>query len=197
MSLVLFSRRLILRTPQLEDLPLLQSFEMGNRSHLAKWETLPHSSDQEIVERLTNWKKECETGNALRFFLFSNMDNQPLIGMCNFTPIMRGAFQACYLGYKIDSGYQGQGLMFEALQHSIAYLFEQLNLHRIMANYMPTNTRSASLLSRLGFEIEGYAKHYLFINSQWEDHVLTALSYERWKSLKHDLHYSYDQLSTS
>jgi ribosomal-protein-alanine N-acetyltransferase len=45
-----------------------------------------------------------------------------------------------------------------------------------MANYMPINTRSAKLLNRLGFKIEGYAEKYLLINGQWEDHILTALS---------------------
>jgi ribosomal-protein-alanine N-acetyltransferase len=44
-----------------------------------------------------------------------------------------------------------------------------------MANYMPSNVRSASLLSRLGFEREGYARAYLFINGKWEDMVLTSL----------------------
>jgi ribosomal-protein-alanine N-acetyltransferase len=44
-----------------------------------------------------------------------------------------------------------------------------------MANYMPANERSGKLLSRLGFEREGLAKRYLYINGRWEDHVLTAL----------------------
>jgi ribosomal-protein-alanine N-acetyltransferase len=40
---------------------------------------------------------------------------------------------------------------------------------------MPENERSANLLKTLGFEREGYAKRYLLINGQWEDHVLSAL----------------------
>ena len=72
--------------------------------------------------------------------------------------------------------------MHEALERSIRYVFEELTLHRIMSNYMPVNTRSAKVLERLGFEKEGYAKNYLLINDRWEDHILTALSYERWSS---------------
>jgi ribosomal-protein-alanine N-acetyltransferase len=71
--------------------------------------------------------------------------------------------------------------MFEALEASIKYVFEELGIHRIMANYMPINARSAKLLYRLGFIIEGYAKNYLLINDQWEDHILTALSIEQWQ----------------
>jgi ribosomal-protein-alanine N-acetyltransferase len=65
--------------------------------------------------------------------------------------------------------------MFEALQASIAYMFHEQDLHRIMANHVPENVRSAALLQRLGFEREGYAREYLKINGIWRDHVLTAL----------------------
>lgn len=54
-------------------------------------------------------------------------------------------------------------------------IFEDQPLHRLMAAHMPANTRSATLLSRLGFEREGYARDYLQIAGRWEDHVLTAL----------------------
>lgn len=53
-------------------------------------------------------------------------------------------------------------------------------MHRIMANYMPHNQRSGNLLTRLGFEREGYAKKYLLIDGTWQDHVLTALMNEQW-----------------
>ncbi len=70
--------------------------------------------------------------------------------------------------------------MFEALERSIRYIFEELSIQRIMANYMPINTRSAKLLNFLGFTIEGYAKNYLLINGRWEDHILSALSLDQW-----------------
>ena len=97
-----------------------------------------------------------------------------LVGVCNFTNIVRGAFQACTLGYSLSADAQGKGLMYEALTAAIAYMFEIENLHRIMANYVPENRRSADLLRRLGFEIEGHARDYLHINGAWRDHILTA-----------------------
>jgi ribosomal-protein-alanine N-acetyltransferase len=65
--------------------------------------------------------------------------------------------------------------MYEALLKAIAFAFEHLKLHRIMANYMPRNERSGTLLRKLGFSPEGYARDYLKIAGKWEDHVLTAL----------------------
>ncbi|BBN52682.1 hypothetical protein TRE132_08070 [Pseudomonas chlororaphis subsp. aurantiaca] len=64
--------------------------------------------------------------------------------------------------------------MHEALQTAIGHMFDELKLHRIMANYIPDNQRSAALLERLGFEREGYARAYLQIAGRWQDHVLTA-----------------------
>jgi ribosomal-protein-alanine N-acetyltransferase len=66
--------------------------------------------------------------------------------------------------------------MHEALEAAIRYAFDELRLHRIMANYVPTNERSGRVLRRLGFVIEGYARDYLFIGGRFMDHVLTSLT---------------------
>ena len=65
--------------------------------------------------------------------------------------------------------------MQEVLRAGIDWAFDELGLHRVMANYLPRNERSARLLTLLGFEREGYAKRYLNIAGVWEDHILTAL----------------------
>ncbi len=178
---------LILSSPSLDDLSALNSFENRNKNHLKKWEStpFPNLENKPIAEtsnknRLENWIRECEEGASVRFFIRPKSNSDLIIGFCNFTQIFHGSFQACYLGYKIDCEYEGKGFMFEALESSIEYLFKTCGIHRIMANYIPNNIRSAKLLNRLNFAVEGYAKNYLLINNQWEDHVLTALSSEQW-----------------
>jgi ribosomal-protein-alanine N-acetyltransferase len=69
--------------------------------------------------------------------------------------------------------------MAEALQSVLGFAFGSLELHRVMANHVPGNDRSARLLERLGFEREGYAKAYLHLDGRWQDHVLTALTNDR------------------
>ena len=64
--------------------------------------------------------------------------------------------------------------MSEAIEGVVHYCFEDLLLHRIQANYIPTNVASARVLEKAGFEKEGFARKYLLINGQWCDHVLTA-----------------------
>ena len=66
--------------------------------------------------------------------------------------------------------------MSEALRAATAHVFSAMELHRIEANYLPENLRSGRLLLRLGFEVQGYARRYLYIDGAWRDHVLTALT---------------------
>lgn len=156
---------------------LESDFYQRNQRHLAPWSpirTTDYFSTAQIRRRLEIQASAFDAGLAMHFALLS-ADGQQMIGACNFSGIIRGAFQACYLGYHIDQAQQGQGLMQEALETGIGYMFKAQNLHRIMANYIPGNERSARLLERLGFEQEGYAKAYLNIAGRWQDHVLTSL----------------------
>jgi ribosomal-protein-alanine N-acetyltransferase len=80
------------------------------------------------------------------------------------------------MGYALAATAQGKGYMTEAGRAGIDFIFSQVRLHRIMANYMPNNVRSAAVLKRLGFTIEGTARAYLYLAGKWQDHVLTSLT---------------------
>ncbi|MFZ6732884.1 ribosomal protein S5-alanine N-acetyltransferase [Undibacterium sp. Ji42W] len=167
--------RLQLRVLMPEHAPMVQQYLLLNRHHLAPWEPARDEeffSLEKCEERLLASSRLIEAGLAMHFAV---CQNQTMIGICNFSNTVRGAFQACHMGYAIAEQQQGQGLMQEAVQAGIAYMFQQQGLHRIMANYVPENQRSGALLERLGFEKEGYARSYLKINGVWRDHILTAL----------------------
>jgi ribosomal-protein-alanine N-acetyltransferase len=78
--------------------------------------------------------------------------------------------------------------MAEALRTAIDYVFEKRHLHRIMANYLPDNKKSAAVLSRLSFRIDGTSPDYLYVNSKWETHVLTSLTNHKWTPRQEDSH---------
>jgi [ribosomal protein S5]-alanine N-acetyltransferase len=127
-------------------------------------------------DRLELALEEFHGGRAARFVLQQGPADGPILGTCNYTNIVRGPFLACYLGYQVGRQHEGHGFMAEALRCTNAFMFESLQLHRIMANYRPENARSAKLLERLGFAKEGLAREYLFIDGAWRDHILTALT---------------------
>jgi len=50
-----------------------------------------------------------------------------------------------------------------------------LRLHRLEAACVPTNEPSISVLRGSGFQEEGYARRYLRINGEWQDHLQFAI----------------------
>jgi ribosomal-protein-alanine N-acetyltransferase len=177
---VIKTKRLVLTLPQVEAAPRLLAYIKENRRHFAPWsppDPPGYYTEAYWRERLASARAEFKRGQSLRLVIFERKRAEEwVVGDCNFTNIMRGPFQACYLGYKLDHRAVGQGLMQEALAAAIKYAFDDLRLHRIMANYMPVNERSGRLLRRLGFVVEGYARDYLFVAGDWRDHILTALT---------------------
>jgi ribosomal-protein-alanine N-acetyltransferase len=175
---LLLTQRTYSRLATIADIPGIIAFHQRNDvQHFAPWNPLLPENFYHPEFWLTKVERslvEFETDETLRLFTFLKSNNQ-LIATISFTNFVRGPFQNCSLGYKIDQQFQGQGLMFEALEKCIQYVFEQLKFHRIEANYIPYNTRSGRLLERLNFEKNGLAKKYLKINGQWQDHVLTSL----------------------
>ena len=62
-----------------------------------------------------------------------------------------------------------------AVRAVIPFVFDSLELHRLEAACLPTNTASIKLLEKTGFKREGLARRYLRINGVWQDHLLYAL----------------------
>jgi ribosomal-protein-alanine N-acetyltransferase len=81
-----------------------------------------------------------------------------IIGTIGFSSIVFGAFQSCYLGYRLDRGELNKGLATEALRATIRFVFTEFRLHRIEANVMPRNVASKKVLENLGFQNEGISR---------------------------------------
>ena len=162
--------------PGMDHAPLLQQYYQSNGNHLAPWEPARAANfyDLPTIEQRLQENRQLAQEDRGYALVLLNLPRTEIIGVCNFNNIVRGVFQACHLGYSVSALHQGQGLMFEALQALLPWAFDELDLHRVMANYMVQNARSGNLLTRLGFEREGVAKKYLKIAGQWQDHVLTA-----------------------
>jgi [ribosomal protein S5]-alanine N-acetyltransferase len=168
--------RAVLRLAEVSDAWKLLRYREQNREHLAPWEPLREESYYTLdhcVQALAESREAVRLDRAYPFFAF-DLAGQEILASFTFSSVVRGAFQACHLGYSVAQRRQGQGLMQEVLGAALPWVFDVLDMHRVMANYMPRNQRSGRLLEKLGFEREGYAKRYLQIAGVWEDHVLTS-----------------------
>ncbi len=171
--------RLVMRLAGLDDAPELIEYDRRNADHLRRWEP---TRDEETFFKLGVRTKSLERGLAAAeadqayLFLARSRDGaEGIIASVALSNVIRGVSQGCHLGYSVDAAYEGKGIASEAVRAVVGFAFETLRLHRVMANYQPSNERSGLLLRRLGFVPEGYARDYLFVGGGWRDHILTSL----------------------
>ncbi|MEW9824767.1 MAG: hypothetical protein AB2989_03185 [Candidatus Symbiodolus clandestinus] len=111
------TKRLLLRLSGLEYAAVLLPYYHANSDHLKPWEPLRPDNfytPKKLTPSLIDRVQQMEAGNAICWLLLCRKSGE-LKGECNFTNIIRGSFQACYLGFSIAQGGQGKGLMHEAL----------------------------------------------------------------------------------
>lgn len=151
---------------------------LRNKEFLEVWEparsenfySAGYQAGQLVTERAF-----IDNGVMLKYWLFKKEEADRVIGSVSFNNIMRGAFQSCFLGYRLDCGEINKGYMTEAVTKGISIMFGEFGLHRIEANIMPRNARSLRVVEKLGFKNEGLAQGYLKINGIWEDHIHMVL----------------------
>ena len=122
-------------------------------------------------ERLEWDMGQAEEGRCFRFLLVRPRQPGKIVGLAGLNEIVRGAFQSCFLSYKVDHTLWGQGYGSEAIDAVTGWGFRTLGLHRVEANIMPRNLASRRAAEKAGFWEEGLSRHYLQINGQWEDHL--------------------------
>jgi [ribosomal protein S5]-alanine N-acetyltransferase len=179
------SERLQLRLPEDGDVPQVVRFYRENRDHLQSWS--PRFSDETFqpeywFNQVSERRAELDAGLGARMFIFPREDPGTVIGNLSLNQIQRGPAQYCVMGYSLAAAAQGHGYMVEAVRAAVGFAFEDLRLHRVMANHMPRNMRSAAVLRRAGFTVEGCAREYILIDGRWEDHILTSIVNPTWRS---------------
>lgn len=175
--------RLVLRLAVESDVPELVRYQRENAVHLARWSPLSSAdllSAEHWEDQVALRRAEFDAGLGARLFIFPKDAGGRVAGNVALTLISRFPQHSCFLGYGLAESAVGAGYMTEAVKAMVGYAWDRLRLHRVMANYMPHNVRSAAVLRRCGFTIEGYARDYLLIAGRWEDHIMTAITNPDW-----------------
>jgi ribosomal-protein-alanine N-acetyltransferase len=175
-NLVLYGREVTLRVPQQGDFRAWVELRQTSREFLVPWEpTWPRDdlTKSAFRRRVRRYHQDVREDRAYPFFAFA--PDGDLVGGLTLSNVRRGVAQASSLGYWIGAQYSRRGYMSDAVAAVIPFIFDQLGLHRLEAACLPTNEASIGLLRKCGFAEEGYARRYLKINGQWQDHLLFAI----------------------
>ena len=181
--------RVLLRLPQLGDYEAWYKLRLDSRDFLRPFEPRWTEADlgrRVFTTRVRRAREEAEEGTDYSFFIFTPQgDRDVLVGGITLSNIRRRAAQFVNLGYWMGQPFAGKGLMSEAVEASLPFVFETLDLHRIHAAFLPGNMASRRVLEKNGFTEEGFAEKYLQINGRWEDHVLFGLTRERYETSRY------------
>ncbi len=135
---------------------------------------LSKSNFKKILE---TQKKNIKNDSFIDLIAFDKK-NKKIIGFTSLMDISRGVFQNAYLGYRILNPYWRQGYGRELIDGTIDFAFQKVKLHRLEAGIHPRNIRSIALAKSLGLRREGLSKRRLYLNSQWEDVSIFAITSE-------------------
>jgi ribosomal-protein-alanine N-acetyltransferase len=184
--LQLSGRTVWLRPPEMDDWAQWAALREASRDFLVPWEpswpvdSLTRSAWQRRLRRqYEEWHHDL--GYSLLIF---SAAGHALLGGISLSNVRRGVSRTATMGYWIGQPHARKGYTSEAATLLLNYAFETLTLHRIEAGCVPGNMASRSLLKKLQFREEGYARDYLRINGKWEDHVLFGMLSDEWQLLR-------------
>lgn len=79
------------------------------------------------------------------------------------------------IGYSVAHSEWGKGFGTEATRATLAFAFQELKAHRMVANTYPQNIGSRRVLEKLGFRLEAEQKQSYFEHGRWQDNFQYAL----------------------
>ncbi len=184
---VLRHEDLVLRPLRRRDESQWDAVRMRNRAWLAPWEaTAPPSSrgGPPSYSAMVRWMtREGRAGRSCPWALavdsgHNRPERCPVVGQVALSGIQYGSARWGSIGYWVDQGHAGRGLVPRGVALACDYAFQVLRLHRIEINIRPENGNSLRVVEKLGFRHEGLRPRYLHIDGQWRDHECFALCAE-------------------
>jgi ribosomal-protein-alanine N-acetyltransferase len=176
--------RVYLRAPRHDDVASFLAAAKASRDLHATWVRAPATPTlfRAYVERFAAPAARDRRRATHAGFVVLRTDDDALVGVFNFSEIVRGSFQSAYLGYYAFAPLAGEGYMAEGLSLALGAAFGALRLHRVEVNVQPGNKRSLAFVRGAGFIREGFSRRYVKIGGRWLDHVRFAMVAEDWRS---------------
>lgn len=178
--------RVLLRPLRPQDFGAWRAVRIASTDWLRPWEPEPEPGAPDPVAdsdsfrgRCGAWERQRQFDSAYGFGLFL-VDDEEFVGEVSLGSVQRGPFQSASIGYWIDRGHAGQGLVPEGVALILRYGFDELGLHRMEAAIVPRNRASRRVAEKLALREEGTARGFLQIGGVYEDHVRYAITAEEW-----------------
>lgn len=155
--------RVLVRIPTVKDARLMHDGLKKSFKDLKPW--MPWAQELASLEDTKYFLRQAENiwakpheENVERSLIILDPDNKNFIGSTGIKPLnlMVPSFE---VGYWVNVDYAGQGLITEAVNALVHYIFDELRANRIEIHCESTNLKSWKVAERLGFAMEGVLVH--------------------------------------
>jgi RimJ/RimL family protein N-acetyltransferase len=136
---------------------------------------IPHPYTEQDFDQFMELvkKKAAEQGEAFAWAI--RKDDGHMIGGLGFDNLIPGKSHRAEIGYWLAKPYWGRGITTAVVGAACAHVFSQYGLVKISAHVFAGNTRSARVLEKCGFELEGYLRKHHLKDGRYLDAQLYAL----------------------
>lgn len=162
---------------------LLRKYEMADAEQMFKnyatdpdvskflnWD--PYENLEEVKAFLIDAIEEYKNPNTYHWAIES--EGEMIGGISAFNIIDRDS--VCEVGYCLAKAYWNQGIISEALDAVLKYLFQEVNMHRIMAKHDVDNPASGKVMQKCSMTYEGkFRKFYLHKDGTYSDSLIYGI----------------------
>ena len=146
--------RLLLRRAVREDaLPMFKNW--ASDPDVTKYLTWPPHSSVEVSQMvIDSWIADYEKEDTYQWMIVPKDTPQSPIGSISVVE-QNADIAKAEIGYCIGKAWWHQGIMTEALQAVMDYLFDEVGMNRIEARHDPRNPHSGGVMKKCGMQYEG------------------------------------------
>jgi ribosomal-protein-serine acetyltransferase len=165
-----------LRAPQTSDAEAVCELVSRNYSHLRTF--MEWAKPDYSIDDARQWiDRDIGNAHAMNFLICRGGE---ILGTIGFASFDRDA-NVTEIGYWIDAGEQGKGIVSRAARRLVDIAFTDLGMNRVQIRCAADNLRSAAIPEKLGFKLEGVQRQHVFRDGKIYDFRIYGLLRAEWK----------------
>lgn len=179
-NLTLTSERLVLRKINASDFDTMVAHEQNPElMRYIRPITNLDETKTKVQSCIDDWQANEDLWLMLVVHLKDDVNNSnpvnELIGMVclKFESI---EFKRMEIGYRFHTDFHGKGYAFEAAKCVVDFLFNEVNIHKLLAYCVADHQASYKLMEKLGMQREACLRqHSKLADNQWHDELIYGL----------------------